>query len=102
MNAFLAQLFGFFNAVIGFLIVAFGVLIGVGLVTGREINGISIHEAAPMAIAAVIVAIVIAVLLCGLIALLAEIERHLREMKQMNLDRLKYSAELRSKSEPSL
>ena len=102
MNAFLAQLFGFFNAVIGFLIVAFGVLVGIGLVTGHEVNGIAVHQAAPMAIAAVIVAIVIAVLLCGLIALLAEIERHLREMKQANIERLKYSAELANKTDPSL
>ena len=103
MNAFFAQLSGFLNAVIGFLIVTFGVLVGIGLVKGHEINGISLQEAAPMAITtAAMVAIVIAVLLCGLIALLAEIERNLREMKQTNLERLRYSAELRSKSDPSL
>ena len=78
MNAFLAQLYGFFNAVIGFLIVAFGVLVGNNLVAGHEIMGFSIQEAAPTAIATVIVAIVFAVLLCGRTGLLAEIERHLR------------------------
>ena len=102
MNAFLAQLYGFFNAVIGFLIVAFGVLVGITLVTDHEIMGFSMQEAAPTAIATVIVAVVFAVLLCGLTALLAEIERHLREMKQMDLDRLRSTAELRSKSDPSL
>tara|TARA_B100001093_G_C26815255_1_gene1009393 strand:- start:1507 stop:1629 length:123 start_codon:yes stop_codon:yes gene_type:complete len=37
MNAFLAQLRGFFNAVIGFLIVAFGVLVYQNLVASHEI-----------------------------------------------------------------
>ena len=103
MNAFLAQLSGFLNTVIGFLIVTFGVLVGISLVKGHEINGISLQEAAPIATAtAAMVAIVIAVLLCGLIALLAEIKRNLQEMKKTNLERLRYSAELRSKSDPSL
>ena len=60
------------------------------------------QEAAPTAIAAFTVAIVKAVLLCGLTALLAEIEAYLCEMKQMNFDQLRYSSELRSKSDPSL
>ena len=102
MNAFLAQLFGFFNAVIGFLIVAFGILAGIGLITGCDVIGISLQEAAPTAIAVFTVAIVMAVLLCGLTALIAEIEGHSREMKQMNFYQLRYSAELRSKSDSSL
>ena len=56
MNAFLAQLYGFFNAVIGFLIVAFGVWVGITLVTDHEIMGFSMQQAAPTAIATVIVA----------------------------------------------
>lgn len=102
MNAFLAQLFAFLNAVVGFLIVAFGVLVGYAVLTDRTINGFSFGQAAPLAIAAVIGAVIIAVLLCGLIALLAEIERHLREMKESNLERLKQMKDTSNKSEPSI
>lgn len=102
MNAFLAQLFAFLNAVVGFLIVAVGVLVGYAVLTDRTINGFSFGQAAPLAIAAVIGAVVMAVLLCGLIALLAEIERHLREMKEENIWRLKQLRDTDSKEEPSV
>lgn len=102
MNALLAKLFAFLNAVVRFLIVVFGCFVAYAIFTDSSINGLSLEQAAPLAIATLIAAIFIAVMLCGLIALLAEIERHLRELKE---DNRRYSNKLRpqeSKQEPSV
>ena len=102
MNAFLAQLFSFLNALVGFLIVITGVLVGYALMTGSTINGYNFGEAAPAAIFSVTVAILIAVLMCGLIALLAEIERHLRELKELQTESNKYKKTISERVEPKL
>ena len=102
MNAILAQLFAFFNAVVGFIIVFFGCLVGYAILSGNTINGYSFSEAAPLAVATIIFAIFVAVMLCGLIALLAEIERHLREMKESNIRRSKPSLQSENKTDPQL
>ena len=102
MSALLAQLFAFLNAVVGFLIVVFGCFLAYAIITNSSINGFSLDKAAPLAIVALIAAIFIAVMLCGLTALLAEIERHLRELKE---DNRSYSNKLRHqerKKEPSV
>jgi prepilin signal peptidase PulO-like enzyme (type II secretory pathway) len=77
-------------------------LVGYAALTDRTINGFCFGQAAPLAIAAVISAVVIAVLLWGLIALLAEIKRHLHEMKEGNIRRLKQLRDKDSKAEPSV
>jgi len=102
MNAFLAQLFSFLNALVGFLIVAAGILIGYALITESTINGYKLSEAAPAAVFSVVGAILIAVLMCGLIALLAEIERHLRELKELQTESNKYKKTISERVEPKL
>ena len=60
-----------------------GILLGAVFIGGEPSEDLPFFMSSMMGLAIVVGAILLAVILCGMIAILAEIERHLREMKVM-------------------
>ena len=88
MNAFLAQIFSFLNALLATIIIGGGVVLGIAMLDGHQYFDTSLE---PKVLASLIIvgSIVIAVSNCGLMAILREIERHLRELKSFGAQRSK-------------
>ena len=112
MNGFLAKAFSALNSLVGGAVLFVGLTIAsltIALSIGMEFdsfknifeqNGlpplISTMLGTTMGLLIAIVTIIFASLLCGLFALLAETERHLREIKELNLKMMKKQSEFLS------
>ena len=89
MNAFLVQIFSFLNALLATIIIGGGVVVlGIAILYGHQYFDISLE---PKVLASLIIvgSIVLAVSICGLMAILCEIERHLRDLKSFGDQRSK-------------
>lgn len=103
MNAFLARTLGILNAVVGSIIVFGGAIIAILILVGASIEGLPFSQLVATSTGGLFIflgAIIFAALFCGLLAILAEIERHLREIKQNNFT--KPEASRPKKSTPTL
>ena len=86
MNALLARVASFINALVGLVIIFAGALVAIGIAMGDPSETPDMFFGLESTAAAVIVFVlfvVVAAIICGLVAYLSEIERHLREIKQI-------------------
>ena len=84
MNAFLARVASFINALVGLAIITAGAAAAIGLSVSEpsEVPGLFMGlKSSAAGVIVFLMSIIIAALVCGLVAYLSEIERHLREMK---------------------
>ena len=84
MNGFLARVASFINALVGLAIITAGAAAAIGLSVSEpsEIPGLFMGlKSSAAGLIVFLMSIIIAALVCGLVAYLSEIERHLREMK---------------------
>lgn len=81
MNSILARIFAFLNAVVGTVIILMGLILGIAFIADTLPEDLPPLFTSIAFLAIIVGAILFAVVLCGMVAILAEIERHLREIK---------------------
>ncbi len=86
MNALFARVASFINALFGLVIIIAGGMFAIGIAAGdpSEVPDIFFGlKSSAVAIIVFLFFVAIAAIICGLVAYLSEIEKHLREIKKM-------------------
>ena len=103
MNAFLAQFFSWLVALTGLIIIGSGAFISIAVLNGEDAPFYSGDiEGAVLASLIFLGSLFIAVLTCGFLAVVCEIERHLRGLRELEDTKVKRLIEANKKSEPKL